>query len=81
MGEAAEVRNAKSLFDKTIRDFAGKVNLDKTEGLRVLQDPTPAYDIPWIGEASTVNHVGAMLSHRANNAVETSARILNINAN
>ena len=75
VGEAAEVRNAESLFDQTIRDFAGKVNLDKTEGLRVLQDPAPAYDIPWIGEASTVKHVGTMLSHRANNAVETSARI------
>jgi ribonuclease HI len=76
VGEGQEIHQAENLFNQTIRDFAGKVNVDKTEGLRVTQDPPPAYDVPWLGEAPTVKHVGALLSHRASHAAETSARLL-----
>ena len=74
MGEAAEVRGAENVLVQTIRDFEGKVNQEKTEGLRVMREARPGTDVPWLGEAGTVKHVGAMLAERAGHAAETHKR-------
>ena len=71
-GEATEVKQAEKTFTQTITDFAGIVNEDKTEGLRVEASSRPATDAPWLGEAYTVKHVGAMVSERAGHVAETS---------
>ena len=71
IGDVAETRTAEALFAGTISDFAGKVNVDKTEGLRVQSMARPATDVPWLGELHTVKHVGALLSERAGHVAET----------
>ena len=55
---------------RTIQHFDGKVNQDKTEGLRVAATPADSlrHDL---GESSTVKHVGAALSDRAHHVPET----------
>ena len=54
LGEADEARQAEEIFALTITDFAGKINRDKTEGLRVSQDPTDPHEVAYLGEKSTV---------------------------
>ena len=75
VGEAEEVVQAEEIFALTLADFAGKINRAKTEGLRVTADIPPDTNVPFLGESSTVKHVGALLSNPESNAAETSARI------
>ncbi len=62
VGEAEEVVQAEEIFALT-------------EGLRVTTDIPPDTNVPFLGESSTVKHVGALLSNPESNAAETSARI------
>ena len=75
IGEAEEARAAERLFSLTISDFTGRVNAGKTEGLRVTSQAPPQFEVPFLGEANSVKHVGALLGVRGNHTVETQARI------
>ena len=74
-GEVEETFVAETIFDKTITAFGGALNRHKTEGLRVTSEATAAFNIPHLGEAQTVKHVGALLGVRGNHVSETQARI------
>ena len=52
IGDVSEARAAEieTLFANTIADFAGKVNVDKAEGLLVQSTACPATDVPWLGK-------------------------------
>ncbi|CAE7261281.1 unnamed protein product [Symbiodinium sp. CCMP2592] len=71
VGEAEEARAAETIFTQTVEDFAGKVNTDKTEGLRVASTVRAPTDVPWLGEGPTVKHLGTLLAERAGHAAET----------
>ena len=75
VGTAEEVRQAENLFDSTLHDFAGRLNRDKTEGLKVSAEPAPPTEVPFLGESTTVKHVGALLHARGSHAAETTARV------
>ena len=75
VGEAEEARAAEQLFSLTISDFAGRVNAGKTEGLRVASQSPPQFEVPFLGEAASVKHVGALLGVGGNHTAETQARI------
>ena len=63
------------MFDSTLHDFAGRLNRDKTEGLKVSAEPAPLTEVPFLGESTTVKHVGALLHNRGSHAAETTARV------
>ena len=73
VGEAEEARAAEQLFSLTIS--AGRVNAGKTEGLRVTSQSPPQFEVPFLGEAASVKHVGALLAVGGNHTAETQARI------
>lgn len=75
VGEAEEARAAEQLFSLTISDFAGRVNAGKTEGLRVTSQSPPQFEVPFLGEAASVKHVGELLGVGGNHTAETQARI------
>ena len=71
IGTAEEIPQAEALFTQTIKDFVGKVNTEKTEGLRVETGVRAPTDVAWLGESTTVKHVGCILSERAGHTAET----------
>ena len=71
IGTAEEIPQAEALFTQTIKDCAGKVNTEKTEGLRVETGVRAPTDVAWLGESTTVKHVGCILSERAGHTAET----------
>ena len=75
VGEADEARTAEGIFANTITDFAGKINMAKTEGLRITANPSSNTDVPFLGEQPVVKHVGALLHNRGSHANETNARL------
>ena len=70
MGIEREVLQAEPILIQTIKDFDGKVNENKTEGLRSATSADPAALRPDLGEAPAVKHVGAVLSNRAHHVAE-----------
>ena len=71
VGEADEAVGAEKLFARTVSDFAGIVNTEKTEGLRIQTELRAQTDVAWLRESTAVNHVGSMLSERAGHTMET----------
>ena len=51
------------------------MNEGKTEGLRLSSTAASSYEVPFLGEAQSIKHVGALLSARGTHAAETQARI------
>ena len=57
-----------------LKDWKEKVNLGKTERLRLRAGTRNAYDIRREGEMKTVRHIGGWLSERGGNALDTRIR-------
>lgn len=51
------------------------MNEGKTEGLRLSSTAASSYEVPFLGEAQSLKHVGALLRARGTHAAETQARI------
>ena len=76
VGDATEVREAaEPLLLQTMADWRERNHSGKTEGLRLNAPPRAPFDVGWMGEKSSVRHVGGWLAERGGTDVDTNRRI------
>ncbi len=74
IGLADEVHVAEKIFIQTLEDWGEKVNVGKTEKIRVSAQGRVMTDVRNLGELEVVRYIGSRLSEKADSRVDINKR-------